>query len=159
MALVDQQMKGPQGQADYLLYRLAASESFSQCNGSNTTTLPASSCTFNDTSGGNNRVPGETGYPSSCTTCPAAVGHDLATGLGSVNISNLVTNWSTANFNSTDTALAFTPNPTVVTQGAAVTAEASVTGNSGHPDRRYLDHSADAHTSCRFVHASRRLHF
>ncbi len=133
MALVDQQMGGPQGQADYVLYRLAASESFAQCNGSNTTTLPASSCTFNDTTSGNNCVPGETGYPSSCTTYPAGVGYDLATGLGSVNISNLVTNWSAANFNATSTTLAFTPNPTTVTHGAAVTADVSVMGNSGTP--------------------------
>jgi subtilase family serine protease len=101
MALVDQQVKGPQGQADYVLYRLAASQSFSQCNGSNTTTLPASSCIFNDTTSENNCVPGETGYPSSCTTYSAGVGYDLTTGLGSVNISNLVTNWSAANFNAT----------------------------------------------------------
>jgi hypothetical protein len=133
MALVDQQMNGPQGQADYVLYRLAASESFSQCNGSNTTTLPASSCIFNDTTSGNNCVPGETGYPSSCTTYPAGVGYDLTTGLGSVNISNLVTNWSAANFNATSTMLAFTPNPTTVTHGAAVTADVSVMGNSGTP--------------------------
>jgi hypothetical protein len=131
MALVNQQMGGPQGQANYVLYRLAASEDFSQCNGSGTSSPPANTCVFNDTTVGNNCVPGETGYPSSCTTYKSAVGYDLATGLGSVNISNLVTNWKAATFNATTTTLGMTP--TTITHGAAVTANIAVTGNSGMP--------------------------
>src|SRR6266851_3730919 len=46
------------GQPNYVLYRLAAAESFTQCNGSSTT-LPASTCVFNDVTVGNNAVPGE----------------------------------------------------------------------------------------------------
>jgi hypothetical protein len=131
MALVNQQMGGPQGQANYVLYRLAASENFSQCNGSSTSSSPATNCVFNDTTSGNNCVPGETGYPSSCTTYKSAAGYDLATGLGSVNISNLVTNWNAASFNATTTALSMSPTP--ITHGAAVTADIAVTGNSGMP--------------------------
>jgi hypothetical protein len=131
MALVNQQMGGPQGQANYVLYRLAASQNFSQCNGSGTSAPPASNCVFNDTTVGNNCVPGETGYPSSCTTYKSATGYDLATGLGSVNISNLVTNWNAATFNATTTTLGL--SPTTITHGSAVTADIAVTGNSGMP--------------------------
>lgn len=133
MALVDQQMGGRQGQADYVLYRLASTETFSQCNGSNTSVSPANTCTFNDTTSGNNCVPGEMGYPSSCTTYNSGTGYDLATGLGSVNISNLVTNWNRANFNATTTNLALTPNQPTFTHGAGITADISVTGNGGMP--------------------------
>jgi hypothetical protein len=116
MALVNQQMGGPQGQANYVLYRLAANENFSQCDGSNTSSLPPSSCVFNDTTAGNNCVPGQTGYPSSCTTYKSAPGYDLATGLGSVNISNLVNSWNAATFNATTTTLGMTPQQSRMVQ-------------------------------------------
>src|SRR5207245_6746357 len=44
MALVDQKMGSRQGQANYVLYKLAAKETLSQCNASNTSGLPAGSC-------------------------------------------------------------------------------------------------------------------
>jgi hypothetical protein len=62
MALVNQKMGGRQGQANYVLYKLAATQNFSQCNGSKTTALPASTCIFNDVTVGNNAVPGESGF-------------------------------------------------------------------------------------------------
>src|SRR5262249_51877286 len=60
MALVVQQY-GRQGQANYVLYRLAAAETLLQCNASNTSNPPASTCVFNDVTKGNNAVPGEPG--------------------------------------------------------------------------------------------------
>ena len=41
---------------------------------------------------------------------PTTAGYDLATGLGSVNVANLVNNW-TSNFTTTGTTLTLTPNP------------------------------------------------
>ena len=43
---------------------------------------------------GNNAVPGQTGYGTSAAVYQAGVGYDLATGLGSVNVNNLVLGWS-----------------------------------------------------------------
>ena len=84
MALVDQKQQiqtgNPrQGLANYVLYRLAATQTAypGQCNGSSTTTPPASTCIFNDVTVGNNTVPGEVG-----TEYQATAGYDLATGLG-----------------------------------------------------------------------------
>jgi hypothetical protein len=120
MALVDQQ-HGPQGQANYVLYRLAANESSSGCNASNTSTLPASSCVFNDVTSGNNSVPGQAGFS-------AGTGYDLATGLGSVNVNKLVTTWNTINFQATTTTLG--PATITATHGSPVTLNVSVTPNN-----------------------------
>src|SRR5205809_1954424 len=125
MALVDQKMGSRQGQANYVLYRLAAAETLSQCNASNTTTLPAASCVFNDVTKGNNVVPGEIG-----TQDQSGVGYDLASGLGSVNVSNLVNNWNTVIFRPTSTTLNLSPT-TNISHGQSVTVTASVTPNSG----------------------------
>jgi hypothetical protein len=117
------------GQVNYVLYRLAAQETFSQCNGSNTAAPPASTCVFNDVTKGNNAVPGEIG-----TKYAAGTGYDLATGLGSVNVSNLFKAWSAASFHPTTTTLVVNSgNPVSVTHGSAVAVNANVTSSSGTP--------------------------
>lgn len=93
MALVVQKY-GRQGQANYVLYPLAAAENLSQCNGSNQSGLPAGTCIFNDVTTGNNAVPGESGYGTATADYQATFGYDLATGLGSVNVANLVNQWN-----------------------------------------------------------------
>jgi hypothetical protein len=132
MALVDQQMGGlRQGQADYILYKLATVEEPTTtpaptCNASNTTTLPAATCVFNDVTSGNNAVPGEVNYATPSAQYQATSGYDMATGLGSVNITNLVNQWAATTFSATTTTLALSPNPTTITHGQAVTATITV---------------------------------
>ncbi len=115
MSLVDNEMARlagifgvlRQGLPNYALYRLAAAQSSSlaQCNGSNPTSPPASTCVFNDITVGNNAVPGEPNYGLSSALYQSGVGYDLATGLGSVNVTNLVNQWNTVSFNPTTTTL------------------------------------------------------
>lgn len=126
MALVNQQ-HGPQGQANYALYRLAANanSSLAQCNGSKTTALPASTCVFNDVTSGNNSVPGVAGFS-------AATGYDLATGLGSVNASNLVNEWTNITFAATTTTLS--PGTVTAAHGASVNLSVSVAPNNPNPN-------------------------
>ena len=107
------------GQANYVLYRLAAAENLTQCNGSGTSTLPASTCVFNDVTVGNNAVPGETGYNTASAKYPSTKGYDLATGLGSVNVANLVAQWNSVSFQATQTA--FTISPHTIVHGAPAT--------------------------------------
>jgi hypothetical protein len=130
MALVDQQMGGRQGLANYVLYRLAAGQSAypSQCNGSNTAAPPATGCIFNDVTVGNNVVPGEVG-----TQYQASVGYDQTTGLGSVNITNLITQWNTITFSPTTTTLKLNSGTTPITvaHGTPVNVSISVSPNSG----------------------------
>ena len=128
MSLVVQR-NGRQGQANYVLYRLAAAETLSQCNGSNTNALPGSTCVFNDTTKGNNAVPGEVGYGTSSAKYQAGAGYDLATGLGSLNVTNLWNKWNTVTFNATSTTLG--PSSVSGIHGAAVTLNASVAPNGG----------------------------
>ncbi len=139
MALVDGQManlnpsQGPrQGQANYVLYRLAASQasSLSQCNASNTSALPANTCIFNDVTVGNNAVPGEPNYGLSTADYQAGVGFDLATGLGSVNVTNLVNQWNSVTFLPTATTLSLTPTVNI-THGSSVGVDISVSPSSG----------------------------
>ncbi len=132
MALVNQQMGGRQGLANYVLYRLAASQSAypSQCNGSNTSAPPAAACIFNDVTVGNNAVPGEINYGSPAAQYQAGAGYDLATGLGSVNVANLVSNWNSVSFNPTTTTLAM--NPVLnITHGQPVNVNIAVAPNTG----------------------------
>ena len=141
MALVDQQManlnpgQGPrQGQANYVLYRLAASQNatLSQCNASNPT-LPASSCIFNDVTVGNNAVPGELNYGLSTADYQAGIGYDLATGLGSVNVTNLVNQWNSVIFNPTTTTLSITESPVVHGSSVPFTVSVAPTSATGTP--------------------------
>ena len=123
MALVNQNMavnhpalSARQGNANYILYHLAANQSGLGCSSS---TGPNSACTINDVTKGNNSVacvgqsPGcsnttssttfgiletenSSGVPTGTAAFNAGTGFDLASGLGSVNASNLVTNWANA---------------------------------------------------------------
>jgi hypothetical protein len=133
MALVNQQY-GRQGQANYVLYRLAATETLSQCNGSSATSHPASTCIFNDVTKGNNAVPGELGYQTASAKYQAGTGYDLATGLGSVNVNNLVTRWESVTFNASNTTIA--PASITTTHGTPVSLNITVAptpGGSGVP--------------------------
>jgi hypothetical protein len=120
MALVDQKTNSRQGQANFVLYPLAASQSTANCNAS--AGPPQSPCIFNDVTQGNNNVPGQAG-------ASAGTGYDLATGLGSVNATNLVNSWSNLTFRPTSTSLQVTP--TTLTHGQSVTATVTVAPTSG----------------------------
>lgn len=112
------------GAPNYVLYKLAATQNLAQCNASSST-LPVSSCIFNDVTLGNNAVPGETGYGTSSATYQASKGYDLATGLGSVNVTNLINHWNTVTFSPTSTTLSI--SPTSFVHGSAVNVSGSVT--------------------------------
>ncbi len=129
MALVNQKTGSRQGQATYVLYRLAAAEKLAQCNGSKTTAPPAVTCIFNDVTVGNNAVPGEAGFGSAGAKYQSTVGYDLATGLGSVNVASLVNQWSSVVFTATTTTL--TLSPTSFTHGADVNVSVAVAPANG----------------------------
>jgi uncharacterized protein (TIGR03437 family) len=122
MALVDQKKGGRQGLANTQLYKLAASE-YGSASSPNTAQLQACSasvaqgssntCVFYDVTAGNNDVPCQKGSTncylasskdtygllstsgsSLATAYSAGTGYDLATGLGSVNVANLVNQWN-----------------------------------------------------------------
>jgi hypothetical protein len=123
VSLIVQKTNSRQGQANFVLYPLAAGQTAANCNASGP---PQIQCIFNDVTQGNNSVPGQTG-------AAAGTGYDLATGWGSVNAANLAGAWANKTFTGTSTNLQL--SPTSVTHGQPITATASVsaTGGSGTP--------------------------
>lgn len=119
MALVNQKTNSRQGQANFVLYPLAASQTAANCNASAT---PQSQCLLNDITQGNNNVPGQTGVS-------AGSGYDMATGLGSVDAANLVNSWKNVTFLGTNTSLQL--SSTSFTHGQGVTATVTVTPATG----------------------------
>jgi hypothetical protein len=144
MALVNQKLANGsnptprQGNANYYLYALARQQNTANlsCNSSSS---PVASCSFNDVTKGNNDVPC-TGASTNCSSKVAAkpgvlvaaatpttpaytttAGFDLATGLGSLNVQNVVNKWSSINTTSTTTALTLNGGAAVnITHGQAV---------------------------------------
>ena len=129
MALVNQKTGSRQGQANYALYRLGASQygtpdapntsQLAACNATNGNTV-SDSCIFQDVTTGTNAVPCDggtlncdsttAGVYGVLTAYAAGTGYDSATGLGSVNVTNLVNHWN-------DTTQ--TPTATTLSLGAA----------------------------------------
>ncbi len=148
-----------QGNVNFVLYKLAAAQATapgtSACN-SNGATAPNAACVFNDVTKGNNSVacvgaspncssssasgfgillespvPPYTANAPGWTTTP---GYDLATGLGSVNVTKLVGNWGsvTTNFAGATTAITAPAAGSVsISHGATVSFAASVTQVTG----------------------------
>jgi len=152
MALVNQQTGQRQGNANYVLYKLAAPAGAS-CDSSKTPAngqLTSNTCTFYDTTTGNNSVACQGGSPNcsnatsgkfgvlvdpSNTTVPAwttTAGFDKATGLGSVNVSNLLSKWNTVSFHASTTAITASPTG-ALTHGASASFTVKVTSTSGTP--------------------------
>jgi hypothetical protein len=144
MALVNQNTGKRQGNANFVLYKLAQKQfqAGTACT-SQKAPLPAPSCTFNDVITGTIAVPCAKGSTDCTTSNPAdkngvlngynaGAGYDLATGLGSVNASNLVGQWATgqAAFQATQTSLSLNPT-TGITAGQSVTVNVTVTPTSG----------------------------
>jgi hypothetical protein len=160
MALVNQETGQRQGDANYVLYPLAA-QSGASCASSGS---PASTCIFYDVQTGNNSVAcvggsfncsntntaaGNYGilvvpsayippYTASAPAWPTSIGYDLATGLGTVNVANLVNNWSSVTFTATTTTLGITPptgyNLTNIPHGQPVTVTVNVSPTAATGD-------------------------
>jgi hypothetical protein len=151
LSMVNQKY-GPQGQANYVLYPLAAQfpAAFHDvtvggnsvpCNigpvtsGSTTSNpvncIPVSvSVTATDPTYGTS-TEGQTGNTTTKTASYlAGTGYDLASGLGSVDATVLLANWPKVSFAGTTTTL--TPSSTNFVHGTAVTISGAVTG-SGTP--------------------------
>ena len=138
MALVNQQMQTPQGNANYVLYKLAGQQNAASCN---STTGSAANCVFNDITSGTIAMPCLGGKPNCTVQTPGhqygvlsgyntGTGYDLATGLGSINVANLVNKWNTVTFRPSITTLSLSPTANL-THGQAVTVTVSVQPSSG----------------------------
>jgi hypothetical protein len=128
MALVNQ-VAGRQGEAGFVLYKLAAAETFSTCNASTGSGPTSTTCVFNDVTLGNNAVPGEVNFGMPAAQFQAGTGYDEATGLGSVNVANLLNDWNTAQPNQSKTTLVSLVAP--ASHGGSATYSVTVAAKTG----------------------------
>ena len=162
MALVNQSevaagRGGRQGNANYVLYNLATTQAGNPACNSTGASLPAASCTFNDITTGNNSVQCVAGTPNcsnqtasgfgilvtpgapfaaNTPAFSATSGYDLAIGLGTPNVSNLIANWGnvTTNFKAATPAITSPASGTVsITHGQSQAFTITVTGAGGTP--------------------------
>jgi hypothetical protein len=159
LALVEQSERtrlpgstGRQGNANFLLYKLAGTTSNS-CNSTTQPLSPPGSCVFYDVTKGNNSVPCVGGSPNCSSNAngtngvivdpnhpstPAwttSAGYDYATGLGTLNVANLISKWGSVvgTFKATTASLSLNGRTTQInfTHGASVAAAIAVAANSG----------------------------
>ena len=140
MALINQQTNTTEGQgnANYVLYKLASQQTASACNSA---TGSGTSCVFNDVTSGTIAMPCVAGT-AKCNVATAGhaygtlagygtgTGYDLATGLGSLNVANLLGKWSSVAFRPSTTTLGLSPTSSL-THGQSVTVTGNVAPSSG----------------------------
>jgi Pro-kumamolisin, activation domain/Bacterial Ig-like domain (group 3) len=144
MALVNQATGSRQGNANYILYKLAAQTGASCASAAS----PAKTCVFYDVpSGSTIAMPCMSGSLNCTVSNPGdsygvlsgyatTSGYDLATGLGSVNAANLVAKWkaSASALKPTTTTLTLNSGAAVnITHGQSVSVSIGVTGGGGTP--------------------------
>ncbi len=162
-----------QGNANYVLYNLALTDTnytSKKCESSLGQT-PAAACVFNDVTKGNNAVACDAGSPNCnnssssgygvviCDTatapaCPAVDNgqpafqsgpiYDLATGLGSINVGNLLTKWTSALRTTTTTTLTAASGGSPA--GTAFSATVTVTPSSAAGDVSLIALKSDQST-------------
>ena len=165
MALVNQKY-GRQGQANYVLYPLAAQfpSAFNDVT-AGTNTVPCNLNTVEDSNGDvftpidcqtaspaysiddngfGTSLEGEIGVTANAASYNAGTGYDLASGLGSVDANNLVTNWGSVRTGTSTTTL--TASPTSFAHGTAVAISGTVSGTSPTGSVGLLTTSTDANT-------------
>ncbi|MGD0480588.1 MAG: protease pro-enzyme activation domain-containing protein [Terracidiphilus sp.] len=147
VALINQKSGAAQGSPNSQLYALAAKQTYSSCSAESVTT--SSICYFNDIDQYTNAQPCDaadsspnckatqttlSGYPEDIgilTGYSASTGFDLATGLGSMNIANVVNAWTKAAAGSTTPTVTVTPSPTSINSTNTLSVTVTVAGMSG----------------------------
>lgn len=144
MALVEQKNGSFQGQANYIFYKLAAMQNNAACN-SSTLTSPGTpaSCVFHDVTAGTNAMPCYGSSPNCSATLngvsglltgyAAGVGYDRASGLGSVDASNLANAWGTATLAASATKLTLGSASAVHGQPVSISAAVQPATGQGTP--------------------------
>jgi hypothetical protein len=144
MALINQKSGERQGNANYVFYKMAATASNS-CNSTTVATGTTNTCIFYDIPTGSTiAMPCTAGSPNCTVTTsgdPFGVlsgysttsGYDLATGLGSVNVTNLVNQWSTyaGQFKASKFSSFTLGPPATITHGQAIPVAAAVAAQTG----------------------------
>jgi subtilase family serine protease len=142
MALIDQKAGSPQGSPNSELYVLAGKQTYSSCTAESV--KASGSCYFNDIDTGTNAMPCASGALD-CTVShsgdawgilsgfAAGAGYDEATGLGSLNVANVVNAWGASTTGTAIATVAASASPSSITSAQGTTVTVTVTGGSGTP--------------------------
>lgn len=148
MALINQEAGSAQGNPNSGLYQLAAKQTYSSCK--TETVTNSSSCYFNDIDTGTISMPCAYSTTASqnspncaishtgdtiglLTGYNAGVGYDSATGLGSLNVANVVNNWTTSVIGTGATTVTVAASPSTFTSQQGTTVTVTVSGSGGTP--------------------------
>ena len=141
MALINQRAGAAQGNPNAALYKLAARQDYSSCSAQSA--MASSNCYFNDVNTGSNAVPCAANSPN-CTVLhsgdaigiltghSAGTGYDLATGLGSLNVANVVNAWTLPTGNAV-AMVTVMPAASTQAENSPLNVTVTVTGSSGTP--------------------------
>jgi hypothetical protein len=143
MALINQKAGAAQGSPNAQLYSLASKQTYSNCKAENGTT--GNGCYFNDIDTGSNAMPCVAGS-TNCTVLysgdsvgilsgySAGTGYDLATGLGSLNVANVVNAWVSDAGTATSTVTVTPPTATIaINNPVTLTVAVAGSGSLGTP--------------------------
>jgi subtilase family serine protease len=142
LALLEQKLGATTGlgNIDPKLYALANNSSYYSAG---TTIASNGNVVFNDVTSGNNATACTAGTPNCLNGGSegynASSGYDLATGWGSVNLSNLASDWNkvtplgSGSLGNNISTTTLTASPTSATTGSTITLTATVTGTAGTP--------------------------
>lgn len=142
MALINQKAGSAQGSPNAALYALAAKQTYSSCS-AETVTAASASCYFNDPDTGTNAMACAAGSPN-CTVAQsgftygvlngfaAGTGFDNATGLGSLNVANVV-NGLASTIGTAAATVTVTPATMSIVSNQSLSVTVTVTGASGTP--------------------------
>jgi len=141
MALINQKAGSAQGNPNSALYALAATQNYGNCKTESVTN--AGACYFNDIDTGTINMPCEANTPN-CTVAAngntigvlsgfdATAGFDNATGLGSMNVANVVNAWA-GTIGTTPTTITVTPTPGSIISNQSLSVTVTIGGASGTP--------------------------
>jgi subtilase family serine protease len=128
-AILNQSRGAAQGHLNPTLYKLGEEQvTFSVFNDVTVASSGVTNCSVNTASTCNNTVASSTGLTGGTTGFLVTPGYDEATGLGSINIANLLTSWASPLVPSVTAMMASAPQ---VPAGGSVTFTATVTPFSG----------------------------
>ena len=140
MALINQKAGASQGSPNAELYDLASKQTYASCKSEGP---PTSTCYFNDVVTGTITMACQQGA-ANCTIAhsgdtwgllsgyDAAVGFDLATGLGTLNVANVVNGW-TSTTGSETAIVTVTPTPGSIVANQTMSVKVTVSGAVGTP--------------------------
>ena len=121
-ALLNQKVGSAQGELNANLYRLSATPSNNVFHDVTVASSAVAGCTVTSPSMCNNSTPSSAGLTGVLSGYLVGVGYDTVTGLGSIDVANLLANWGGA---ATTTTVTSSLNP--FASGASVTFAATVT--------------------------------